>query len=163
MALKISTLELDYHHLITQVLVISGLPIETCQSVYWKLWHLSSLIHYYIKKLFTDFLTFLRTYIFYLPDVNEFVISFMEQLLCFSISSITLMIQNPGCLGGGKWALSFERNETTSSIVGLSLAWSCVHRRSIRMYRITLVGEYDPSKVVSISFKASPSLLNFHA
>ena len=75
-----------------------------------------------------------------------------------------VLTKNACCFGGKSWRVSFESIETTSTMLGLSVAWSCTHKRPTWMHLNTSDGRHDPSSIVgSISSKPLPSFHNCHA
>ena len=79
-------------------------------------------------------------------------------------SSWTELIKNAGCFGGTSWRVSFESIETTSNMVGLSIALSCTHKRPTWMHLNTSNGGHDSfSMVESTSSKPLPSFHTCHA
>ena len=108
------------------------------------------------------------TRIFYLATITEIVTLFKEQFSNSIIESFsspaTVMIKNAVCFGGESWRVSFESIETTSSMVGLSVAWSCTHTRPTWIHLNTSNIGHDSSSIArSISSRPLPSFHNCHA
>ena len=108
------------------------------------------------------------TRIFYLASITEIVTLFKEQFSDSIIESFCspaiVLIKNAGCFGGESWRVSFESIETTSSMVGLSVAWSCTHKRPTWIHLNTSDIGHDSSSIArSISSRPLPSFHNCHA
>ena len=105
----------------------------------------------------------------YLASNFEIVTLFMEQFsgLISETSddfSCTMLIRYAGCFGGRSWIVSLESIVATSSMVGLSAARSCMHKRPTWMH-LSISDEGNDSSIIvgSISSKPFPSFHNCHA
>lgn len=119
--------------------------------------------------IFYVIVTKLAYFSIYLASIYEIVTLFMEQISSLisessDNSSWTELTKNAGCFGGQSWRASFESIETTSSMEGLSFAWSCTHKRPIWIHLNTSDGGHASSRIIgSISSKPLPSFHNCHA
>ena len=102
----------------------------------------------------------------YLASITEIVTLFKEQISGSespNFSAVGLM-KNAGYFGGESWRVSFESIKATSCMVGLSIAWSCTHKRLTWMHLNTSNGGHDSSSSIgSVSSKPFPSFHNYHA
>ena len=124
-----------------------------------------------IKQACIIYITFTKLVYFsiYLASISDIVTLLMEQFSSFisessDDSSWTELIKNAGCFGGQSWRASFESIKRTSSMEGLSFAWSHTHKKPIWMHFNTSDGGHDSSRIIgSISSKPLLSFHNCHA
>lgn len=95
-----------------------------------------------------NFIRPIHLYVFhcyiYLASISDIVISLQEQVYdlfsdtCSSILTVSF-VKNAGGFGAGSRMVSFKSMETTSGMVGRSVAWSCTHNSPTCMHLITSV------------------------